>query len=64
LSDIDEGDVKTGKTALDLPTRNYTWLNIDFGQTGVGGDNSWGRKPYDKYILKEGEYRLEYVVKW
>jgi beta-galactosidase len=64
LSDIDEGDVKTGKTALDVPTRNYTWLNIDFGQTGVGGDNSWGRKPYDKYILKEGEYRLEYVVKW
>lgn len=63
LGDIDEGESKTGKTALDVPERDYTWLNIDFGQTGVGGDNSWGRKPYEKYILKEGQYRLEYVIK-
>ncbi|MFT4969169.1 MAG: beta-galactosidase [Chitinophagales bacterium] len=62
LDDIDEGLEKQGKTVLDIPKRDFIWLNIDYGQTGVGGDNSWGRKPYDKYVLKGGRYTYYYTI--
>ncbi len=35
----------------EIPQRNFTTLNIDHGQMGVGGDNSWGAKPHDQYLL-------------
>ena len=60
--DIDEGMEKQGKTILDIPKRNYIWLNIDHAQMGLGGDNSWGRKPYDKYLLKGGAYSYAYTI--
>ena len=39
------------------------WL-IDFKQMGVGGDNSWGAKPHNKYTLPMDTtiYNLEYVL--
>jgi len=40
---------KHGK--LDIqPKDQVDWL-IDYKQMGVGGDNSWGAKPHDKYTL-------------
>lgn len=53
---------KGGKTTLDIPKRNYIWVNIDYGQRGLGGENSWGRLPYDKYLLKKGKYNLGYTI--
>jgi len=47
---------------LDLVQKNHTdWL-IDFKQMGVGGDNSWGAKPHDKYTLHPGEYRYSFML--
>ena len=60
--DLDSGISKQGRTILNIPKRNYIWLNIDSGQTGVGGDNAWGRMPYDQYILKAGEYSYSYTI--
>ena len=31
-------------------------VNIDYGQMGVGGDNSWGLPVLDEYLIKPGEY--------
>lgn len=62
LWDIEEFPQKQGKTSLDIPKRDYVWMNIDFGQTGVGGDNSWGRKPYEKYMLRAGKYSWSYTI--
>jgi beta-galactosidase len=60
---LDIGNFKKGgKTPLDIPKRDYIWVNIDYGQRGLGGDNSWGRKPYDKYLLKKGKYSLNYTI--
>lgn len=53
---------KGGKTTLDIPIRDYICVNIDYGQRGLGGDNSWGRLPYDKYLLKKGKYNLGYTI--
>jgi beta-galactosidase len=36
------------------------FLNIDAGQSGVGGINSWGAKPLDKHRLLEKTYNYTY----
>jgi beta-galactosidase/beta-glucuronidase len=53
---------KGGKIPLDVPQRDYIWVNVDYAQRGLGGDNSWGRLPYDKYLLKKGKYRYSYTM--
>ena len=40
----------------------YT-VNVDAAQMGVGGDNSWGNRPHDEYMLGAGTYRLTFIVK-
>jgi beta-galactosidase len=34
-----------------LPQRDFTVLNLDWKQQGVGGDNSWGRWPHEQYLI-------------
>ena len=61
-------DAKTANTHTnDVKPRELVNLNIDYGQTGVGGDDSWGAPVHDKYRLYERKYeysfRLRPVVK-
>ena len=37
------------------------WL-IDLKQMGVGGDNSWGARPHDKYTLSPGNYDCSFML--
>ena len=37
-------------------------VNIDAAQMGVGGDDSWGARPLEKYMLNKSEYRLVFTV--
>ncbi len=54
--DLDEGAEKTGRHTFDLVERDFVSLNLDLGQMGVGGDNSWGAEPLDPYQLPYREY--------
>ncbi|MFT4545780.1 MAG: hypothetical protein ACI9EQ_002260 [Bacteroidia bacterium] len=38
-------------------------LNIDLKQMGVGGDNSWGAKPHDEYLLIDLEYTFNFRIR-
>jgi beta-galactosidase len=40
------------KHTIDIKEKDLTQLNIDLGQRGLGGDDSWGAMPQEKYILK------------
>ncbi|TRX49705.1 DUF4981 domain-containing protein [Fulvivirga sp. M361] len=40
------------KHITDIKEHDLVQLNIDLSQRGVGGDNSWGAKPQDSYLLK------------
>ena len=51
------------KHQWELSTADELTVNIDAAQMGVGGDNSWGAKPHDKYMLGEGAYHLVFTVK-
>lgn len=47
---------------IDVPFQNLVELCIDLHQMGVGGDNSWGAHPHDKYKLLEKEYSYGFVL--
>jgi len=63
MDDLDQGDKKNYKHTNDLKPRDKVFLNIDYMQTGVGGDNSWGARPHPQYTLKYGEYRYSYIIR-
>ena len=46
----------------ELKPRKELYLNIDYGQRGVGGDNSWGFKPHIENQLLWREYKYSYTI--
>ena len=46
----------------DLVSKPYSVVNIDYGQMGVGGDNSWGATPHFIYQLPAHEYYYSYWI--
>jgi beta-galactosidase len=40
----------------DVVPRDIVSLNIDLGQMGVGGDDSWGKRTLSKYSLTDTQY--------
>ena len=49
-----------GKIDL-IPKDHIDWL-IDYKQMGVGGDNSWGARPHNKYTLYPGTYEYSFML--
>ncbi len=50
--DLDQMDKKVNKHTTDINPRPYVVVDMDYAQTGVGGDDSWGAKPLPAYRLK------------
>jgi len=46
----------------DVVPRDIVSLNIDFGQMGVGGDDSWGKHTLSRYSLTETEYSYGFTL--
>jgi beta-galactosidase len=47
----------------DLVERDFIQLNIDYKQTGVGGDDSWGAQPLEHYTLFPKEYSYSFRLR-
>jgi len=62
MEDFDDGEKKDQRHINDIKPRDFVEWCIDYKQMGVGGDNSWGAKPLDKYLLFPGEYKYEFVI--
>lgn len=62
ISDFDPGEEKQQRHITDIKPRELISLNIDYKQTGVGGDNSWGARTYEKYRLKPQSYLYSYLI--
>ena len=41
---------------------DFTEVMIDYGQTGVGGDDSWWAKPHAQYVLLPENYRYSFYI--
>ena len=51
VSDLDGGETKSRTHWAELAPRDEITLAVDFRQTGVGGDDSWGAVPHREYTL-------------
>ena len=48
---------------IDIISRDLVSLNIDLGQMGVGGDNSWGARPHSQYMLTDSIYEYSFRLR-
>ena len=56
-------DLENATHTYDLKRRSSITLNLDYKQTGVGGDNSWGAMPHKQYTLAPQEYSYSYRLR-
>ncbi|HBE42385.1 MAG TPA: hypothetical protein DDW27_14505 [Bacteroidales bacterium] len=57
-------DAKSANTHTnDVKPRELVKLNVDLGQMGVGGDNSWGAPIHLKYRLLERNYGYSFRIR-
>ncbi len=57
-------DAKAANThTIDVKTRDLVNLNIDMGQMGVGGDDSWGAMIHPQYRLLEMKYEYSFRMR-
>jgi beta-galactosidase len=61
-ADLDDGDQKHQQHSGDLKPRKETQLHIDYAQMGVGGIQSWGAWPLEKYRLPYKNYEYKFKV--
>jgi beta-galactosidase len=57
-------DAKTANThTIDVKPRDLVNLNVDLGQMGVGGDNSWGALIHPQYRLLGTKYEYSFRIR-
>lgn len=63
LTDFDQPDKKKNKHTTDIQKKPFITVDVDYGQTGVGGDDSWGARTHKKYTLfvKDYHYRIRFA---
>ena len=63
MSALDPGMSKSQRHINDVhPDRDNIYVNVDLLQRGVGGNDSWGATPLDKYLLKAKSYSFSYTI--
>jgi len=63
MDDFENGPEKEQRHATDLEKRDLVTWNLDYKQMGVGGDDSWGARPHDKYTLFPKEYTYKFRLR-
>ena len=56
-------DLENAKHINELPSRDQVTLNIDYGQMGLGGQDSWAAFTYPEYTLNPGEYYYAFAIR-
>ncbi|MBS0030708.1 glycoside hydrolase family 2 TIM barrel-domain containing protein [Chitinophaga sp. 22321] len=57
-------DRKQNKHGGSMQNEDLLWWNIDYGQQGVGGDNSWGAKAHPEYLLPCRTYQYNFTLRY
>jgi beta-galactosidase len=61
--DLDQLTRENYRHTTDLKRRQAVFVNIDFKQMGVGGDNSWGARPHKQYTLPAKDYKFSFSIR-
>jgi len=59
---FDPGMKKAQRHHTDIIKRDLVNVNIDFKQSGLGGDNSWGAPTWQKYRLNAQDYLYSFQL--
>jgi beta-galactosidase len=46
-----------------LSDERKTFLNVDFAQLGVGGNDSWASLPEEPYVLRNRDYKYRFTIR-
>lgn len=60
--EFDDGDDKEQRHSFDLKKSKYTNLFLDAAHMGVGGENSWGAWPLEKYRVHYGNKTFTFTL--
>ena len=60
--ELDDGDEKEQRHSFDLKKSKYINLFLDAAHMGVGGENSWGAWPLEKYRVHYGNKTFNFVL--
>ena len=60
--DFDPGLTKAQRHTTDVSPKDFIEWHIDLKQMGVGGDNSWGARPHDEYMIFPGIYHFNFTI--
>ncbi len=61
--DLDPGMTKKQQHPTDIKPRSEVYLQVDYKQRGVGGDDSWGALPHQQYRLLDKKYSYSYIIR-
>ena len=60
--DLDPGLTRKLQHTIDIVPQKNIFLHVDLKQRGLGGDNSWGMYPHNKYRLLDKKYVYSYMI--
>ena len=60
--ELDDGDEKEQRHSFDQKKSKFTNLFLDAAHMGVGGENSWGAWPLEKYRVHYGNKTFNFVL--
>ena len=61
--DLDPGLTKKQMHYSDIEPRREVVLHVDLAQRGLGGDDSWGAVPHERYRLEVDRYEYGYIIR-
>jgi beta-galactosidase len=62
VHDYSPESLNLSKTTHELVRGDKTYLNIDFRQQGLGGDDSWSSRVHKEYLLNERIYKFSFII--
>ncbi|WP_297091177.1 glycoside hydrolase family 2 TIM barrel-domain containing protein [uncultured Draconibacterium sp.] len=62
IEDFDMEDMDDYRHTNDIVKKDGVFICTDLIQMGVGGDNSWGAQPMDKYQIRAKDYQYSFTI--
>ena len=59
---LDPGLKKAQRHTIDVHPQKETYLHIDMKQMGVGGDDSWGARTHEPYLIPPQNYTFQFSM--
>lgn len=60
---VSQDEIELARHPADIRQADVVFVNLDHRQMGVGGTNSWGELPLEKYrITPQGSYRWSFLL--